>query len=196
MGFFFFPLSLAIPQFGLLSHISSLRLSLGYSGLVLSLSMEPEPPCPAPACWWQSQASGLHPCWELGLGAYSVGFFSSWLYCLLRFQNSSPTCQWEVSCFLETSMTPSPGRVSIPNSSFVSLSFFFFFGRLYFVLPPFEENRLPFWVPGVLCQHSEVVLWKLLSIQMIFWWICGEESGLSTLFLQHLGTAPKFAAFT
>ena len=30
---------------------------------------------------------------------------------------------------------------------------------------PFEENGLPFWVPGVLCQHSEVVLWKLLSIQ-------------------------------
>ena len=34
---------------------------------------------------------------------------------------------------------------------------------------PFEENGLPFWVPGVLCQCSEVVSWKLLSIQMIFW---------------------------
>ena len=32
---------------------------------------------------------------------------------------------------------------------------------------PFEENGLPFWVPGVLCQHSEVVLWNLLSVQMI-----------------------------
>ena len=42
---------------------------------------------------------------------------------------------------------------------------------LYFVLPPFEENGLPFWVSGVLHQCSEVVLWKLLSIQMIFWWI-------------------------
>ena len=30
--------SLAIPQFGLLSHVSSLRLSLGHSGLVLTLS--------------------------------------------------------------------------------------------------------------------------------------------------------------
>ena len=39
------------------------------------------------------------------------------------------------------------------------------------VLPPFEENGLPFWVPGDLCQRSEVVLWKLLSILMIFWWI-------------------------
>ena len=34
--FFFFPLSLAIPQFGLLSH--SLRLSSGHSGPVLTLS--------------------------------------------------------------------------------------------------------------------------------------------------------------
>ena len=34
--------------------------------------------------------------------------------------------------------TPSP-------NSFVSL-----FYLIYFVLPPFEENRLPFWAPGVL----------------------------------------------
>ena len=64
--------------------------------------------------------------------------------------------------------TPSPGQVSVPNS-FVS------FCLLYFVLPPFEENGLPFWVPGVLRQCSELVLWKFLSIQMIFWWICGEK---------------------
>ena len=28
---------------------------------------------------------------------------------------------------------------------------------------------------GVLHQRLEVVLWKLLNIQMIFWWICGEK---------------------
>ena len=39
---------------------------------------------------------------------------------------------------------------------------------LYFVLPPFEDNGLLFWVPDVLCQHSEVVLWNLFSIQMFF----------------------------
>ena len=49
------------------------------------------------------------------------------------------------------------------------------FYLLYFVLPPFEDNGLPFWVPDVLYQHSEVVLWNLLSIQMFFWWICGEK---------------------
>ena len=42
------------------------------------------------------------------------------------------------------------------------------FYLLYFVLPPFEDNGLPFWVPDVLCQHSEVVLWNLLSVQMFF----------------------------
>ena len=42
------------------------------------------------------------------------------------------------------------------------------FYLLYFVLLPFEDNGLPFWVPGVLCQRSEFVLWKLLNIQMIF----------------------------
>ena len=93
----------------------------------------------------------------------------------------SQTRQWEgFLVFGNFSFTtPSLGWVSIPNS-FVS------FCLLHFFLPPFEGNGLPFWVPGVLCQHSEVVLWNLLSIQMIFWWICGEESGLPILFLHHL----------
>ena len=33
---------------------------------------------------------------------------------------------------------------------------------------PFEDNGLIFWVPDVLCQSSEVVLWNLLSDQMFF----------------------------
>ena len=60
--------SLAIPQFGLLSHISSLRLSSGPSGLVLTLSMQPVLPCSAPALCWQTGASGLLLHWELQLG--------------------------------------------------------------------------------------------------------------------------------
>ena len=52
----------------------------------------------------------------------------------------------------------SPGQVCIPNC-FVS------FCLLYFALPPFEKSGLPFWVPGVLHQCSEVVLCKLLSIK-------------------------------
>ena len=33
---------------------------------------------------------------------------------------------------------------------------------------PFKDNGLPFWVPDVLCQHSEVVLWNVLGVQMFF----------------------------
>ena len=48
------------------------------------------------------------------------------------------------------------GALSLPLLS-LFLSFIFF-------LPPFEDNGLLFWVPDVLCQHSEVVLWNLLSV--------------------------------
>ena len=65
-----------------------------------------------------------------------------------------------------------------------SVLFFFFFN-----LVMFGEIGLPFWVPGILCQHSEVIFWKFLSIQMIFWWIGRGESGLPILFLHHLWTA-------
>ena len=57
---------------------------------------------------------------------------------------------------------PFPGRSSLPTS-FVS-----FFVLLYFFLPIFEANDLLCWVPDVLCQHSEVVLWSLLSVEMFF----------------------------
>ena len=33
-----------------------------------------------------------------------------------------------------------------------------------FLLSPFEDNGLLFWVPDVLCQYSEVVLWNLLGV--------------------------------
>ena len=65
-----------------------------------------------------------------------------------------------------------------------------FFHLLYFFLPVFEDNDLLFWVPDVLCQHWEVILWSLLSVEMFFWWICEGESGLPVLFLCHLRTVP------
>ena len=57
---------------------------------------------------------------------------------------------------------------------------------LYFFLPVFEDNGLLFWLPDVLCQPTEVVLWSLLSVEMFFWGICEGESGLPVLFLRHL----------
>ena len=71
------------------------------------------------------------------------------------------------------------------------------FYLLYFFLPPFKDNGLLFWVPDVLCWHSEVVLWNLLNVQIFFfWWICGGESGIPILFLHHLRTAPRKLTFS
>ena len=35
-------------------------------------------------------------------------------------------------------------------------------------LAVFEDNGLLFWLPDVLCQPTEVVLWSLLSVEMFF----------------------------
>ena len=39
---------------------------------------------------------------------------------------------------------------------------------LYFFLPVFEDNGLLFWLPDVLCQPTEVVLWRLLMLKCSF----------------------------
>ena len=145
------------------------------------------PPCPAHALWWQTRASGLVLRWELQLGAYSGFFFSfpSQLCCPLRFQNSPKTHPWEgfLLCGNFSSFTtPSPGQVS-------SLTFWSLLLSFIFCPTSFQREWAAFLGAGVLRQRSEVVLCKLLSIQMVFWWICGGESGLRILFLCHLRTA-------
>ena len=50
-----------------------------------------------------------------------------------------------------------------------------FFSLLYFSLPLFEDNGLLFWVPDVLCQHSEGVLWNLFSVKCSFDEFVGEK---------------------
>ena len=84
---------------------------------------------------------------------------------------------------------------SLPRMGLHTYLFCLSFYLLYFALPPFKDNGLPFLMAGVLCQHSEVVLWNLLSIQMIFWWIFGGESGIPVLFLHHLRTTPTICVF-
>ena len=37
-----------------------------------------------------------------------------------------------------------------------------------FLLSVFEDNGLLFWLPDVLCQPTEVVLWSLLSVEIFF----------------------------
>ena len=120
LSLFFF--SLAILQFGLLSHVSSLRLSSGHSGQVLILSMQPLPPCQAATCWWQRWASGLLLCWQLWLGAYSV------VFCFFFFPPSY-VALWDsktlhrsdderVSCCVETS----PSQFPPQDGSLLSLT--------------------------------------------------------------------------
>ena len=62
--------------------------------------------------------------------------------------------------------TPFPGRDSLPGTELPPYLHCLFFRLLYFFLPVFEDDDLLFWMPDVLCQHSEVVLWNLLSIEM------------------------------
>ena len=57
---------------------------------------------------------------------------------------------------------------SLPRTGLHRYLFCLSFYLLYFVLPPVKDSGLTFWVPGILRQGSEVVLWYLLSIQMIF----------------------------
>ena len=64
---------------------------------------------------------------------------------------------WKLLSFLKL-----PSRDRSPSLPLLS------FYLLYFFLPPFKDNGLLFWVTDVLCQHSEVVLWNLLSVQMFF----------------------------
>ena len=122
-------------------------------------------------------------------------YFSSRLCFPLRFQGSLQTHQWvfpgvwKLLSFLR--LPSQDGAPSLPLLPLYLYLLSLYLYLLYFVLPPSEDNGLHFWVPDVLCQHSEVVLWNLLSVQMFFWWICGGESGLPILFLCHLRTTPR-----
>ena len=134
--------------------------------------------------WWGTWASGLLLRWQLRLGMYSVGFFF-FFFLLVMLPSEIPKLPTD----------PSKGFLLwkllllhnfLPRLlTFVSVFFFFF----YFVLPPFEENGLPFWVPGVLCQHCFVeVVQHPNELLMNLW----ERKWSPVLFLRHLGTAPRY----
>ena len=88
--FFFFSPSLVIPQFGLLSHISSLRLSSGHSGPVLTLGTDDAARTSLSSLYLLVADTSI---WATSLLAVAVRhvfcqFFFSQLCCPLRFQNS------------------------------------------------------------------------------------------------------------
>ena len=130
----FFSLTLAIPQFGLLSHVRSFKLSSGHSGPVLTLSNAARvslfSPCSplVDTSVWATSLLGVAVwrlvCWFFFFFSSSS---SSRLCCPLRFQNSPQTRQWEGFLIFEnfsSFTTPSLGWVSVPNS-FVSLFIFY-----------------------------------------------------------------------
>ena len=92
-SFFFFP-SLVTPQFGLLSHVSSLRLSSGYSGLVLTLRTDPvacaslSSPCllVADASLWATSPLAV----AIRRLFYSVGFFFFFLFLPVMLHSEIP----------------------------------------------------------------------------------------------------------
>ena len=116
--------SLVIPQFGLLSHLNSLRLSSGHSGLVLTLSTNYaahaslSSPCLLvvdASLWATSPLTAVVRCMFCFVFLFFVFFFQ--LCCHLRFQNSSQTRLSEVSYTSETSppsrLPPQDGSLSL-----------------------------------------------------------------------------------
>ena len=182
-------LSLAIPQFGLLSHISSLRLSSGHSGPVPTLSNAAHTFLFSPSLLvavvsvWATSLLGVavrHVICGFYLFIYPPGYVALW-----DSKTSHRPAGERVSWCLETSvlrLTPWDGS---PSLTLLSL-----FLSFIFCSTSFWRQWAGFWVPGVLCQGSEVVLWNSLSVQIVFQWICGWESGLPVLFLCHLRTTP------
>ena len=73
--------------------------------------------------------------------------------------------------------------------------FCFFFHLLYFFLPVFEDNDLLFLVSDVLCQHSEVVLWNLLSAESSFDESVREKVVSPSYSSTILGTPPEVLLF-
>ena len=162
----------AIPESGLLAQVSSLRLSLGHSGLVLTLSKAARGSLPSPRLLVADAgicAASLLV--ELQLGPQSVGFdylfiFSPSYFALCGSKAHHRLCSESVSWSSETSLCLRlPSQVGAPSLPLLSL---FFFCLLYFSYLLLEDNGLLFWVPDVFCRHSEVVLWNLLSVQMFF----------------------------
>ena len=135
LSFFLF-LSLVIPQFGLLSHISSFRLPSGHSVLVLTLSNVARASLFSPrllvadaSIWATSLRVAIR-------HVIYGGFFLFVFFLPVMLPSEIPKLPTDplVGGFLmfgnfSSFMTPSPGQISIPNS-FVSLFVFYIWSYL------------------------------------------------------------------
>ena len=128
----------AIPQSGLLSQVSSLRLPLGHSSLVLTLSSAVHASLPRPCLLVVDAAvCAASPLGKLPLSIYSVGFNYLFIFppgyvalcgSKARHRLGSESVPWclETSLFFKT---PFWGQSSVPTS-FVSLFIFYIFSYL------------------------------------------------------------------
>ena len=154
----------------MLSHISSFRLSSRHSVQVLTLSTD-----------YAAHASLSRPCllvdntrvWATSPLGVAIRHVICGVYLLFFLPVMLPSEIPKLPTDPPVRGFPTVWKLllhdSLQRMGLCPYLFCLSFCLLYFVLPPLEENGLPFWVPGVLCQHSEVVLWKFLNIQMIFW---------------------------
>ena len=157
----------AIPQSGLLSQVSSLRLPSGHSGPVFkqcSLRLHAQLPLASGGCGRLCCFSAGSYCWAHNLWVLIIYLFFLPIMLPSVVPRLATDSAVSVSWCLETSpFLRLPSWDGAP-----SLPLLFSFCLLCFFLPSFEDNGLLFWVPDVLCWHSEVVLWNLLSVQMFF----------------------------
>ena len=123
-------------MFGLLSHISFLRLSSGHSGPVLTLQTYDATCASLPSPHLLLAYASVWAAFPLVVGVRCIFCICVcvcvWLGCPLKFKSSPLICLWvgfllcgNFSCF----MTPSPGQVSVPKS-FVSIFVFYILSYL------------------------------------------------------------------
>ena len=123
-------------MFGLLSHISFLRLSSGHSGPVLTLQTYDATCASLPSPHLLLAYASVWAAFPLVVGVRCIFCICVcvcvWLGCPLKFKSSPLICLWvgfllcgNFSCF----MTPSPGQVSVPKS-LVSIFVFYILSYL------------------------------------------------------------------
>ena len=130
------------------------------------------PPCPVPTHWWQMREPGLLLCWELWLGRYSGVFFFVCLFCfflLVIFPLGDSITPDRSACHRVSYYVENfPPSWFTPQDESPSLNLLFLILSFIFCPTSFRREWVAFlgaWFP-LLC--SEVVLWKLLNIQIIF----------------------------
>ena len=174
----FFPPSLAIPRFGLLYHFSSLRLPSGHPRAVLTLSNSACPSLFSPcllvmdvSVWVTSPLGVAIRC--IICGFYLFIFFPPRYVALWDSKTLHRPASERVSWCLETPLLRLPPQDGYPSLTLLSL-----FLSFVFCPTSFSQQRAAFlgaWCPGVLRQHSEVVLWYLLSSNNLLMNLLGRK---------------------